>query len=79
MLQVDSGLSAGAYISILGSLESAAKPVSNPRCSSLSEINPDSAQAEVARSIARQAVEEGGRPRVAVIPEGPYVIPFISK
>ncbi len=35
----------------------------------------DSISAAVARSLAKQS---GGTPRVAVVPEGPYVIPFIK-
>lgn len=35
----------------------------------------DSVDAAVARSLKKQG---GGRGRIAVIPEGPYVIPFIK-
>ena len=36
----------------------------------------DSISAAVARSLAKQS---GGTLRVAVVPEGPYVIPFIKE
>ena len=38
----------------------------------------DSISAAVARSLAKQSGGTG-TPRVAVVPEGPYVIPFIKE